>query len=57
MEQAVLQVAVQVPALFLVIIFALKVIQYVLDQQGRKIDRMAEALEKLADSEKMGRRR
>jgi len=46
--EAILQVAIQVPALALVSFVFLRAFQMVLDTLGRKIDRLADAIEQLA---------
>lgn len=48
MEEAIVQVAIQVPAIALVVFFSLRVLGMVLDIHGRKIDRLVDAVEKLA---------
>lgn len=49
MEQVIVQVAIQVPALALVVFFSGWVLRLVLDIQGRKIDRLSDAVEKLVN--------
>jgi hypothetical protein len=46
MEQTILQIAVQVPALFIMGAVFLKVLGMVLDVQGKKLDRLADAIER-----------
>lgn len=46
MEQVVIQIAVQVPALFLLSFVFLRVFTLVLDTQGKKLDRLADAWER-----------
>ena len=45
MDTAIIQIAVQVPALAFVSIVFLRVLNLVLDIQGKKIDRLADAIE------------
>lgn len=47
MEQVTIQVAVQVPALFLVSFVFLQVLKLVLNQQGAKIDKLADGVSDL----------
>ena len=47
MEQVILQIAVQVPALALVSFVFLRVLQLVLDIQGKKLDRLSDAIDEL----------
>ena len=49
MDESIKQVAIQVPAIALVVYFSLSVLKMVLDQQSRRIDKMADALQNLAD--------
>lgn len=46
MESVVIQIALQVPALALVIFFSLQVVRMVLDNQGEKLDRVIDVLER-----------
>ena len=48
-DESIKQVAIQVPAIALVVYFSLSVLKMVLDQQSRRIDKMADALQNLAD--------
>ena len=47
MEQVIVQVAIQVPALALVSFVFLRVLQLVLDIQGKKLDRLSDAIDEL----------
>ena len=47
MEQVILQIAVQVPALALVAFVFLRVLQLVLDVQGRKLERLADSIDRI----------
>jgi len=45
--EAIIQVAIQVPALFIMGFVFLRILDKVLDVQGKKIDRLADAIEAL----------
>jgi len=47
LEQVIVQVAIQVPALALVSFVFLRVLQLVLDIQGKKLDRLSDAIDEL----------
>jgi len=47
LEQVIVQVAIQVPALTLVSFVFLRVLQLVLDIQGKKLDRLSDAIDEL----------
>lgn len=47
MEQVIVQIAIQVPALALVSFVFLRLFERILDMQGKKLDRLAEALDEL----------
>jgi len=49
MEDAIVQIAVQVPAIALIVYFSIRALTLVLDTYGRKIDRLADAVEKLLE--------
>lgn len=51
------QIVVQVPALALISFVFLRVLTIILNEQGRRIDKMADSLSKLSDSvQEMARR-
>lgn len=46
MESVIIEIAVQVPALALVIFFSLQAMKMILDVQGRKLDRVIDVIER-----------
>ena len=53
MEDAVIQVAIQVPAILVLGYVFSSVLKTILNEQARRIDRMADTLEKLAEKIKL----
>jgi len=49
MENAIVQIAVQVPAMAIMAYVCLKVLTMVMDVQGRKIERLVDAVEKAVE--------